>query len=279
MIKNYFALMLSVIGLWAMGQKHKMVLHKNGNSFYEVNISEIDSVTFEVIATNDDTAGTFTDSRDGNEYKWVKIGDQVWMAENLKYLPKVNRVADGSEDTDYKGSYYYVYDYDGTDVNEAKATSNYKTYGVLYNWDAATGGSSSSASNPSGVQGACPSGWHLPSDAEWTQLTDYLSVSGDSVAGGKLKEAGTTHWRSPNTGATNETGFTALPGGNRSSSGAFHNIGGYGPWWSATEAAVGLHQEYGATNAWSHSMMNSWSHVSRGPSSKEVGRSVRCVRD
>ncbi|MCK9320171.1 FISUMP domain-containing protein, partial [Methanoculleus sp.] len=113
-----------------------------------------------------DTAGTFTDSRDGNDYNWVKIGDQVWMAENLAYLPSVNMVADGSEDA--AGSYYYVYGYDGTDVTAAKATANYTTYGVLYNWLAA--------------MNACPDGWHLPSDAEWTELTDYLG--GESVAGG-----------------------------------------------------------------------------------------------
>ena len=116
----------------------------------------------------------FTDARDGTHYDAVKIGNQVWMAENLKYLPSVVGPATGSE----TAAYYYVYDYDGTDVMAAKATANYTTYGVLYNWPAA--------------MNACPTGWHLPSDAEWTELTDYLGGSG--VAGGKLKEIGTTHW-------------------------------------------------------------------------------------
>ncbi len=105
---------------------------------------------------------TFTDSRDGNVYKFVKIGTQTWMAENLAYLPSVVGSATGSETTPY----YYVYGYDGTSVTAAKATSNYTTYGVLYNWPAAMGGFSSSSSNPSGVQGVCPAGWHLPSEAE-----------------------------------------------------------------------------------------------------------------
>ena len=201
------------------------------------------------------SGSTFTDPRDGKVYQTVVIGNQVWMAENLAYLPSVNMVADGSEDA--AGSYYYVYGYDGTNVADAKATDNYATYGVLYNWTAA--------------MNACPDGWHLPSDAEWTELTDYLG--GTSVAGGKLKETGTTHWNYPNTGATNETGFTALPGGGRVSNGAFYGIGFYGSWWGATEDD--------ASNAWIRSMSNYDSDVYRSyyGYGKEVGFSVRCVRD
>ncbi|MDD2386440.1 MAG: fibrobacter succinogenes major paralogous domain-containing protein, partial [Bacteroidales bacterium] len=193
-----------------------------------------------------------TDSRDGTHYDAVKIGNQVWMAENLKYLPSVVGPATGSQTTPY---YYYVYDYDGTDVTAAKATANYTTYGVLYNWPAATN--------------ACPTGWHLPSDAEWTELTDYLG--GESVAGGKLKEIGTTHWNTPNTGATNETGFTALPGGYRYGNGAFDDIGYGGYWWSATELST--------SSAWNRSMNCNDSDVGRSNYGKEVGFSVRCVRD
>src|SRR5690554_6700140 len=134
---------------------------------------------------------TIKDARDNQTYRIVTIGSQTWMAENLKYLPSVVGPETGSQTTPH----YYVYGYNGTNVTDAKATANYNTYGVLYNWPA--------------EMNACPDGWHLPSDAEWTELTDYLG--GESVAGGKLKETGTTHWASPNTGATNETGFTALP--------------------------------------------------------------------
>jgi uncharacterized protein (TIGR02145 family) len=205
-----------------------------------------------------------TDS-EGNHYAVVTIGLQTWMAENLKYLPGVVGPGTGSETIPY----YYVYGYNGTDVTAAKATSNFTTYGVLYNWPAAMAGSASSATNPSGVQGVCPAGWHLPSDAEWTQLTDYLG--GESVAGGKLKETGTAHWNSPNTGATNETGFTALPGGYRDINGTFLSIGHHGFWWSATE-------NY-ATNAWYRFMFYNYSNVVRLYGSKELGFSVRCVRD
>src|SRR5574344_137160 len=183
---------------------------------------------------------TIKDARDNQTYRIVTIGSQTWMAENLKYLPSVVGPETGSQTTPH----YYVYGYDGTNVADAKATDNYATYGVLYNWTAAMNGEASSTTNPSGIQGVCPAGWHLPSDAEWTELTDYLG--GASVAGGKLKETGTTHWDSPNTGATNETGFTALPGGYRTNLGFFNNIGYHGNWWSATES--------GATNAWTRYM-------------------------
>ena len=206
-----------------------------------------------------------TDPRDGNHYDLVKIGDQVWMSENLAYLPSVNSVADGSTNT----AYYYVYGYNGTSVDDAKATSNYTTYGVLYNWPAAMAGSASSNTNPSGVQGVCPPGWHLPSDAEWTELSNYLG--GESVAGGKLKEAGTTHWASPNTGATNETGFSGLPGGFRSYNGSFSSIGDYGNWWSSTEDFTDF--------AWDRGMNYDNTKVYRDSNSKEHGFSVRCVRD
>ncbi|NLP20778.1 MAG: hypothetical protein GX378_08455, partial [Bacteroidales bacterium] len=190
------------------------------------------------IAYSEDTLVNIVyDARDGNAYKTVKIGNQIWLAENLKYLPSVVGPSTGSQSTPY----YYVYGYDGTNVTDAKATSNYTTYGVLYNWPAAMAGSASSNANPSGVQGVCPAGWHLPSDAEWTELTDYLG--GKSVAGGKLKETGTTHWASQNTGATNETGFTALPGGGRyGNDDYFYSIGSFGDWWSASESYPG--------NAW-----------------------------
>jgi len=196
-------------------------------------------------------AGSFTDTRDGNIYKTVTIGNQVWMAENLRYLHRVV----GPDISSYNIAYYYVCGYHGTDVNAAKATEEYTTYGVLYNWSAACI--------------SCPPGWHLPSDEEWTQLTDYLG--GHNIAGGKLKETGTTHWNSPNTGATNETGFTALPGGYRNYYGNFDDIGNYGSWWSSNE--------YSSSYAWLRDMGYGDSGVSRYFENKSDGYSVRCLRD
>ena len=195
--------------------------------------------------------GTFIDLRDNKEYEWVRIGDQVWMAENLGYLPSVHPNCEG----DPADLYYYVFDYEDSNVSEAKATSNYQNYGVLYNWPAA--------------MVSCPEGWHLPTDAEWTELSDYMG--GASYAGGKLKEAGTTHWLEPNTGATNESGFTALPGGSRQYTDHIILIGYYGTWWSASE--------YSSNCAWSRSMSYYYSYVCRYSGYVEDGFSVRCLRN
>lgn len=209
--------------------------------------------------------GTFKDTRDGKVYRTVTIGKQVWIAENLKYLPSVVGPDSGSREKPF----YYVYGYDGTSTNAAKATSNFTTYGVLYNWPAAMNGATSSKANPSGVQGICPKGWHLPSDDEWTELTDYLG--GTSVAGGKLKEDGTIHWYSPNAGASNSSGFTALPGGYRFTHGYFDDIGVYGTWWSATED-----RSFEAIK---------WNAYYKGislvkiVSDKQAGHCVRCLKD
>jgi len=188
---------------------------------------------------------SYTDSRDGYVYKTVTIGNQVWMAENLRYLPSVVGPEIGSDTTPY----YYVYGYNGTNVSEAKATANYKSYGVLYNWTAACS--------------SCPNGWHLPSDTEWSELFDKNYIR-------TLKEPGTTHWNSPNE-ATNETGFTALPGGLRYSNGVFGSIGLGAIWWSATE--------YNTYEAWYRCMPPYSIGNTRSIFIKESGFSVRCVKD
>ena len=131
------------------------------------------------------------------------------------------------------------------------------TYGAVYNWYAVNAGK------------LCPKGWHVPSDEEWTLLTDYLG--GEEVAGGKLKETGTKHWKSPNSDATNESGFTALPGGYRDGSGTFNYVGSYGYWWSATER--------GTNTALNRYVGSSSSNVTTYCNNAEIGFSVRCVRD
>jgi uncharacterized protein (TIGR02145 family) len=168
-------------------------------------------------------AGIFTDTRDDHIYKSIKIGDQNWMAENLAFLPAVSPSSDGSESS----AMYYVYNYEGSSISEAKSKNNYTTYGVLYNWLAA--------------KIACPAGWHLPTNEEWTTLTDYLTNNGYGYGGsgsdiGKSMAA-TTGWgfysyssSSPGTvsndqASNNSSGFTALPGGGRNSNGR-HGVNG-----------------------------------------------------
>lgn len=216
--------------------------------------------------------GSYTDSRDGKSYATVKIGDQWCFAENLAWLPAVSPPQAGSETIPY----YYVYGYLGADVDEARATDNYATYGVLYNWPAATGGAPGSDANPSGVQGACPTGWHLPGDAEWKQLEIFLgltSVQADAIGwrgtnqGTQMKA--TEGWSNLGNG-TNSSGFTALPGGVQGG-GTFSSLGGVGHWWSASE--------YSAHQAWKRRLNYDITAVQRYYEYKNGGHSIRCVRD
>lgn len=194
---------------------------------------------------------------DGNTYSTVKIGTQTWMAENLKTTKYRNGNLIGTTtpatlDISAESTPKYQWAYAGNESNVA-------TYGRLYTWYAATDS-----------RNICPIGWHLPSDAEWTILTTFLG--GESVAGGKLKEAGTSHWASPNTGATNSSGFSALPGSSRYTSGTFYGIGYFGYWRSSTEANWDA--------AWYLYMDASNGDASRGCTyNKPTGLSVRCVKD
>jgi len=193
------------------------------------------------------TLAKFTDIRDGNVYNWVKIGNQIWMAENLRYLPRVVGPGTSSETTPY----YYVYGYDGTSVAAAKARANYKTYGVLYNWKAACN--------------SCPDGWHLPSDAEWAELVQFVSTTGNSG----LVLRSTSGWYG-NSNGTDDYVFTALLGGYRSS-GSFYDIGEDCYWWSATERDEAIVLCPG--------IVSHFSYVDGYLKYKYYGLSVRCVRD
>jgi uncharacterized protein (TIGR02145 family) len=192
---------------------------------------------------------------DGNVYKTIKIGTQTWMAENLrttKYndgtaIPNVT--SDEQWDALATGAY--------CNYNNTTNTDTIATYGRLYNWYTVNTGK------------LAPTGWHVPTDAEWTTLTNYLG--GTYLAGGKLKETGTTHWFGTNTGGTNETGFTALPGGSRSSNGTFDNVGSNGYWWSATT--------FDTIGVLSQGMYNNLNYIYRIVCLKEGGISVRCIKD
>jgi uncharacterized protein (TIGR02145 family) len=207
--------------------------------------------------------GTVTDI-DGNTYKTVKIGDQWWMAENLKVthyrngdlVPHVT----GSEWASLSNGAYCEYE----------NSENYVVdYGRLYNWYAI---------NDS--RNIAPAGWHVPSDEEWKLLEIYLGMNQIEAnqeanrgidEGGKLKEAGTTHWFYPNKGATNESGFSALPAGYRDYSGLYRSIGEYAAFWSFTESNIFV--------AWCRFLGCNYSGVDRGDTGKHNGLSVRCIMD
>ena len=219
---------------------------------------------------------SFTDARDNHVYKKVIIGTQVWMAENLAYLPQVDAVADGSEDV-ASGKYYYVYDYIPTgsteteQITNAKLDSNYQTDGVLYNWYAAMDGATSSILAPSGVQGVCPSGWHLPSDAEWTILNDYVDANNGSDGIGNSLKA-TTGWNVySGVTATDQFGFSALPASYRNYAGDFSYRGNIGYWWSASE--------YSSTSAYYRYLYYYRGDFYQSSGGKSNGFSVRCLED
>jgi uncharacterized protein (TIGR02145 family) len=186
-----------------------------------------------------------TDSRDSKTYEAVLIGTQTWMAKNLNYATG-GKCGNGSSLSDNN-------------------TSSCDTYGRLYNWATAMANSASSIANPSEVKGVCPTGWHLPSDAEWTALTDFV---GSSTAGTKLK-ANSALW-STNTG-TDDYGFSALPGGYGGSDGGFVSAGNIDYWWSATEID--------ASDVWIRNMYYSSAGVRRDYNVKTTLLSVRCVQD
>ncbi|MBK7099945.1 MAG: hypothetical protein IPH58_18635 [Sphingobacteriales bacterium] len=197
------------------------------------------------------TGNTFTDTRDGNVYRTIIIGEKTWLAENLRYLPGVVGPATGSASI----AYYYVFGYNGNDINTAKANANYPIYGVLYNGSAA--------------QVACPPGWHLPTYEEWYDLISALG--GESSAGGKLKEPGNLRWNNPNAGATNEGGFAAFAGGYRNDAGTFVNKGAIGSWWGGSTDVKG--------NAATMSLSYSTSNANIYYASKTIGFSIRCVKN
>jgi uncharacterized protein (TIGR02145 family) len=202
-----------------------------------------------IMFTTKGSTGAVSDI-DGNSYATIPIGTQVWMAENLKVVHYRNgdaipNVTDANAWNNLSTGAYCWYNNNLTNKN---------IYGGLYNWYSITDS-----------RGIAPPGWHVPTQIEWQTLVNFLG--NDTQAGGQMKEAGTAHWLSPNTGATNESGFTALPGGSQS----FTDLHYIGNWWSVTE--------YDLTSADILYIGYNGAGTSGGSSQKTCGFSVRCVRD
>lgn len=203
--------------------------------------------------TTFDCGNNFTDIRDGRIYSTVKIGTQCWMKTNLN----IGTSIDGSSNQT-NNNIIEKYCYNNT-------VTSCLTHGGLYQWNEMM-----QYTTTPGVQGICPSGWHIPTDAEWTILTNYLG--GESVAGGKMKETGTTYWDDPNLGATNSSGFTALPGGCRWETGSgFNYIRHVGHLWSSTA--------YNTTEAGYLWLSNGFTNSFLSHRTKDFGYSVRCLRE
>jgi uncharacterized protein (TIGR02145 family) len=190
---------------------------------------------------------------DGNVYKTLSIGTQIWMAENLKTTKYKDGTAITCPGTNFT---LWANNTDGAFASYNNDAANKNAYGALYNWHAVN------------TNKLCPSGWHVPSNDEWATLVTYV---GDN-AGGKMKEAGTVHWQTPNEGATNESGFSALPGGDRTYMGAYELIGESGNWWSSSEyrynIALSRGMNYFSTEVYYNNDMY-----------KGYGFSVRCIKD
>jgi uncharacterized protein (TIGR02145 family) len=214
--------------------------------------------------------GIFTDSRDNQTYQWVKIGNQVWMAENLNFIVHLSWCYNDNE-------------------------TNCNSYGRLYTWPAAMAGALSSEANPSGIQGVCPPGWHLPSDAEWADLLGYVAAQGypnqpapdnpngtanalkscrqmGSPLGDGCNTPNHPRWDSHSVHSGFDAfGFSALPGGYRNNHGGFFGLGANGYWWTATERS--------SLTSWVRFMSHNSPSVIQGYTDKGYGYSIRCVRD
>jgi uncharacterized protein (TIGR02145 family) len=192
---------------------------------------------------------------DGNTYKTVKIGTQVWMAENLKTTKfsdgtRITNVVDNTQwENNTTGAWSY---YENNAANNAK-------YGKLYNWYAVS-------QTTNGNKNICPKGWHVASDFDWVVLSDYL---GDNFCG-KMKEIGTTSWNSPNSDATNTSLFTGIPGGYRDSNGDYGRFGDCGGLWSSSEYS---------SNKAGYLYLSSYGNMGSYDSDRRAGLSVRCLRD
>jgi uncharacterized protein (TIGR02145 family) len=199
------------------------------------------------------TPGTIKDI-DGNIYHTVTIGTQIWMVENLRTTrnndgTSIPLVTDSTLWSNLSTPGYCWYN------NDALTYKN--NYGALYNWYEVNTGK------------LAPKGWHVPTDDEWTILANYLG--GDSIAAGKMKETGSSHWFSPNFNATNESGFTAIPGGYHDIIGGYGGMHGQANFWSTTESIYGV--------AWCRGIVYYKTNLERGLTEKGDGLSVRCLKD
>jgi uncharacterized protein (TIGR02145 family) len=248
---------LKIIGVFAlalmsnavMGQNDSVYVVKNGVVTHAIKQSDVDSIIFYRPTTKNNTV---TDIN-GNSYKTVTIGTQVWMAENLR----TTKYKDGSSIPNVTDNSQWSALTTGAWSNYNNDSQNDNTYGKLYNWHAVNTGK------------LCPTGWHVPTDAEWTVLTDYLSANGHSGTESKALKS-TTGWNSNGNG-TDNYGWNGLPGGYRYSSGDFRSIGRLGSWWSSSQSFT--------YNAWSRYLSYAYNNVFRNDGLKEDGFSVRCLRD
>jgi len=219
-----------------------------------LNVSKIDSVRI---------FDTFIDNRDSKRYKAIQIGEQIWMAENLNVGTAVETYYTGIRHSDVANNGIiekYCF---------GNQPTNCEVYGGLYEWDEMMSYGPQDDKPLGTTQGICPNGWHIPTGSEWTDLYSYLG--GDTIAGGKLKEQGIDHWWNPNTGADNESGFTALPAGQKIIEGGYYYMNTYTYFWSSSYSYSDHYLSY--------NMNYTSSGISTSNEDKFFGLSVRCVKN
>jgi len=247
--------LVMLFGNSAFSQNDTMYVWKNGIVIHKqpVNPSDVDSLTFHNSIPIDTTTNNVITDAGGNVYTSVTIGTQEWMSENLR----TTKYSDGTAIPNVTSNSDWGSLSTGAWCNYNNSSSNNATYGKLYNWYAVE------------TSKLCPTGWHVPTDSEWTVLTDYLAADGHSGAEGKALKA-TSGWNSGGNG-TDDYGFLGLPGGSRDYDGNFYYIGNDGYWWSSSQTNT--------SNAWNRNMDDGNDSVNRYYDDKRYGFSVRCLRD
>jgi uncharacterized protein (TIGR02145 family) len=242
--------------------QQNLLIRKTDNTVLSIPLSDIVSITFGAAPAV--AAGNTVSDVDGNVYGTVRIGSQVWMAENLRTTryrngqPIDHPGADNQAWGSNRGGAYAWYNNDERVFKQP--------YGAVYNWFAV-----------SNTNGLCPAGWHVPSQSEWQILQEF--AGGRQAAGGKLKSgraAPDAHprWDSPNVGATNETGFSAVPSGSRHSAGAYQMLGQEATFWTSTPNGTGADSQ-----VYNWIIRNNSGGLGNGFFLRNAGYAVRCVRD
>jgi uncharacterized protein (TIGR02145 family) len=251
-----FTVILAAAGFNLFAQTSaKITIHKTDNTSITINLSDIDSISFTPCEPVGFRCGDTISDIEGRFYNTVRIGTQCWMKENLNSHKFLNgdSIPEVKPDEDWAILFSAAFCF----YNNENISNPYSN-GSLYNWYAV---------NDS--RGLCPAGWHLPSNEEWTVLTEYLG--GQQIAGGKMKEASYGLWINPNTDATNESGFTAIPAGYRREDGSFADLSYKAIFWSSSESDN--------VSAWQRALSYNSGAVSGVSSIKRSGFSVRCVMD
>jgi uncharacterized protein (TIGR02145 family) len=231
----------------------------NGIATFEINIGGTSCILSRIVQNPTSGYGPNISDIDGNTYKTIYIGTQQWMAENLK----VTKYSDGTTIPNITDNIQWTKLTSGAWCYHTNDINNNDKYGKLYNWYAVS-------TNINGNKNVCPSGWHVPTDAEWTVLTDYLG--GKTVAGSKMKEIGNTNWKIPNTDATNTSLFTGLPAGKRDyDNGGFYPLGLNSFWWSNSESYI--------NQSYARQLSSSGGTCYIEHIYQKSGLSIRCLKD